>query len=185
MSKGLQPGDVLPDFELPDEDGVMHKLSDLQGDNLMVLMLGRGEHCPRERQHQREMLRFHQWCPVAFTSLVTVLPNEAHDVFKLRSSTGATWPYLSDADLQVQKALDIHEYTDTHHDYATVPHTVILGPGLRVEKTYVGYWFWGRPSPEQLWVDLQELAMKVYDDFDPTVPEVRAKWESEQRASAA
>jgi peroxiredoxin len=185
MSKGLQPGDVLPDFELPDEDGVLHKLSDLQGDNLMVLLLGRGEHCPRERQHQREMQRFYQWCPVAFTSLVTVLPNDAHDVFKLRASTGATWPYLSDADLEVQKALDIHEYTDTHHDYATVPHTVVLGPGLRVEKTYVGYWFWGRPSPEQLWVDLQELAMKVYDDFDPTVPEVRAKWESEQRANAA
>jgi hypothetical protein len=28
----------------------------------MILMLGRGEHCPRERQQQREMVRFHQWC---------------------------------------------------------------------------------------------------------------------------
>ena len=26
-----------------------------------------------------------------------------------------------------------------------------------IEKVYVGYWFWGRPSPEQLWLDLQEL----------------------------
>ena len=184
MSKGLEPGAILPDFELPDEDGVLHKLSELQGDNLMVLMLGRGEHCPRERQHQRDMQRFQQWCPVAFTSLVTVLPNDAHDVFKLRASTGATWPYLTDADLEVQRTLDIHEYTDTHHDYATVPHTVVLGPGLRVEKVYVGYWFWGRPSPEQLWGDLQALAMRVYDDFDPTTPEVKAKWESEQREAA-
>src|SRR3954465_12745835 len=107
MSKGLEPGAILPDFELPDEDGVRHKLSELQGDNLMVLMLGRGEHCPRARHHQREMQRFYQWCPVAFTSLVTVLPNEAHDVFKLRASTGATWPYLSDTDLEVQRTLDI------------------------------------------------------------------------------
>ena len=66
-----------------------------------------------------------------------------------------------------------------------MPHTVVLGPGLKVEKVYVGYWFWGRPSPEQLWTDLQELAQRTYADFDPTLPEVRARWESEHRAAAA
>ena len=38
----------------------------------MVLLLGRGEHCPRERQHQREMVKFYEWCAVACTRLVTV-----------------------------------------------------------------------------------------------------------------
>ena len=33
MSKGLNVGDVLPDFELPDENGVVHSLSELQGDD--------------------------------------------------------------------------------------------------------------------------------------------------------
>ena len=47
MSKGLTPGAVLPDFTLPDDTGTIRRLSELQGDNLMVLMLGRGEHCPR------------------------------------------------------------------------------------------------------------------------------------------
>jgi peroxiredoxin len=60
MLKDLGPGDVFPDFALPDENGRVHRLSTLQGDDAMVLMLGRGEHCPRERQHQREMLRFHE-----------------------------------------------------------------------------------------------------------------------------
>ena len=68
MSKGLTPGAVLPDFTLPDEKGTMRRLSELQGDDAMILMLGRGEHCPRERQHQREMLVFHQWCAVPFSS---------------------------------------------------------------------------------------------------------------------
>ena len=68
-------------------------------------MLGRGEHCPRERQHQREMLKFHEWCSVAFTQLVTVLPNDLHDVFKLKISTGAHWTFLADTDLEVQTAL--------------------------------------------------------------------------------
>ena len=31
----------------------MRHLSELQGDDPMILLLGRGEHCPRERQHQR------------------------------------------------------------------------------------------------------------------------------------
>ena len=92
MSKGLTPGAVLPDFTLPDENGTMRRLSELQGDDAMILMLGRGEHCPRERQQQREMVLFHQWCPVAFTQLVTILPNDLHDVYKMRISTGAHWP---------------------------------------------------------------------------------------------
>jgi len=184
MSKGLQPASVFPDYELPDENGVMHRLSDLQGDDMMVLMLGRGEHCPRERQHQFEMLKLQQWQPVAFTQMVTVLPNVLHDVYKMKIATGAHWTYLADADLAVQTAHDIREYTDVHHA-ATVPHTLVLGPGLTIDKVYVGYWFWGRPTPYQLWEDLQSLAMRAYADFDPTTAEAKAAWEAAQRAAEA
>ena len=176
----IRVGDVLPDFELPDENGVMHRLSDLQGDDLMVLMLGRGEHCPRERQHQFEMLKLQQWLPVAFTQMVTVLPNDLHDTFKMKIATGAPWTYLADTELALQRELDINEYTDPHHDNAGVPHTLVLGPGRRIEKVYVGYWFWGRPSPYQLWEDLQALAMRTYADFDPTTDEARAAFKAQQ-----
>lgn len=175
MSKNLTPGATLPDFALPDDAGVTRRLSEIQGDDAMVLMLGRGEHCPRERQHQFEMVRFSQWCPVAFTQMVTVLPNDLHDTNKMRIATGALWPYLSDGDLEVQRALEIEEYTDTHHA-ATVPHTLVLAPGLVIDKVYVGYWYWGRPSPYQLWEDLQDMFRRIKPDFDPTVAEVREEW---------
>jgi len=178
MSKNLVPGAVLPDFELPDDTGTKHRLSELQGDNPMILMLGRGEHCPRERQQQREMLKFHEWCAVAFTQVVTVLPNSLHDTYRLRISTGASWPFLSDADLEVQRTLEIDEYTDAHHD-ATVPHTLVLAPGLVIDKVYVGYWFWGRPSPYRLWDDLQDLLRRIKPDFDPTTAEARAAWQAD------
>jgi peroxiredoxin len=184
MSRNLDPGTRIPDFELPDENGDRHRLSELQGDNVLVLHLSRGEHCPRERQHHRELLRFHEWCSVAFTELVSILPNELHDVYKLKISTGAGWTFLADEELGVQRHFDINEYTDTHHANAGVPHTLILSPGLKVEEVYVGYWFWGRPSPEQLWLDLQELHERIKDDFDPTVPEVRSKWEQAQEVAA-
>src|SRR5215467_177704 len=125
MSKGFMLGIVLLDFNLFDENGTMHRLSNLQGDDAMIVMLGRGEHCPRERQHQREMVRFHEWCPVAFTQLVTILPNDLHDAYKMRIAAGAHWPFLADTDLEVQRAFEIDEYTDPHHS-ATVTHTLVL-----------------------------------------------------------
>lgn len=178
MSTGLAVGDVLPDFTLPDETGRPHALSAIQGDDALVVLLGRGEHCPRERQHQIELLKLAQWVPVAFTRLVTILPNDLHDTGKMKMATGAWWPFLSDGDYEVQAALGIHEYTDDHHR-ATVPHTVILEPGSRtIAKVYCGYWYWGRPSSYQLWLDLQEVFRATKADFDPTTPEARAAWEA-------
>ena len=179
----ISAGMVLPDFELPDENGARHRLSELQGEQPMVLMLGRGEHCPRERQHQRELIKLHQWCAVAFTQMVTILPNSQHDTSRLKISTGAYWTYLADEELEVQKRLDIREYTDTHHD-ANVPHTLVLAPGLEVDRVYVGYWFWGRPTPYQLWTDLQDLFRRVKPDFDPLTEQARAAWEASQAVAA-
>lgn len=176
MSIGLEPGSVFPDFELPDPDGNLHRLSDLQGSNPMVVLLARGEHCPRERQHQRELLPFYEWCGTALTELVTICPGGLHDVRKLKMTTGSHWPYLCDVENVVQQTFDIEEYVDRHHETSTVPHTVILGPGRVIDKVYVGFWFWGRPSPYDLWADLRDLRSRINADFDPTVPEVRAAW---------
>jgi peroxiredoxin len=185
MSKGLELGMTLPDFTLPDENGTRHRLSTLQGTDLLVLHLSRGEHCPRERMHHRELLRFHEWCDVGFTQLVSILPNTLHDTYKMKIATGAHWTFLADEKLEVRTALEIDEYTDPHHDYAVVPHTLILSPGLRIEKVYVGYWFWGRPGPEQLWIDLQDVHKRIKADYDPTLPDARAEFAARAAAGAA
>jgi peroxiredoxin len=184
MSKHLEPGTTIPDFELPDEAGELHRLSDLQGDNMLVLHLSRGEHCPRERQHHIELLRFHELCSVAFTELVSILPNTLHETYRMKISTGARWTFLADEQLEVRRHFGIDEYTDTHHDNATVPHTLILSPGLVIERVYVGYWFWGRPSNDRLWADIGEVLARIKDDFDPTTPEARAAWEATRMRAA-
>lgn len=176
MSKHLEPGTTIPDFELPDEAGDRHALSELQGENILVLHLSRGEHCPRERMHHRELLRFHELCSVAFCELVTIMPNVLHDVYKLKISTGARWTFLADQQLEVQRHFDINEYTDTHHANAMVPHTLILSPGLVIEKVYVGYWFWGRPSNDKLWADIGAVLARTKVDFDPTTAAARMEW---------
>jgi peroxiredoxin len=183
MLKNLQPGDTLPDFELPDENGTLHRLSELQGLNPMVLQLGRGEHCPRERQHHRELLKFHEWCGTLEAELVSIVPNNLHDTLKLKVTTGAHWTFLADQDLEVRSTLGIEEYVDDHHT-ASVPHTVLLAPGLEIFKVYVGFWFWGRPSIYDLWADLRELRQKYDYNFDPLAPGVREEWEARHAGSA-
>jgi hypothetical protein len=53
-----------------------------------------------------------------------------------------------------------------------------------IERVYVGYWFWGRPTNEQLWRDAGEVLRGTRSDFDPTVPAARAAWEAAQAAPA-
>jgi hypothetical protein len=65
----------------------------------------------------------------------------------------------------VQKDLDIQEYTDPVHD-TMVPHTLVLAPELRVHGIYNGYWYWGRPSVEELRRDLREVTRRIRPDWD-------------------
>jgi hypothetical protein len=89
---------------------------------------------------------------------------------------GAEWPFLADPGRIVQRDLDIAEYTDPAHDQM-VPHTIVCEPGLIVYKVYNGYWFFGRPTVEELRQDLRAVLMKHHWDWDLSDPEVRAAWE--------
>ena len=75
----------------------------------------------------------------------------------------------------VQKDLDIAEYTDPTHN-PMIPHVIVLEPGLVIYKIYNGYWFFGRPTLEDLRQDLRAVTMKCRPDRDITKPELREAW---------
>jgi hypothetical protein len=79
-------------------------------------------------------------------------------------------------DAFVQKDLDIPEYTDPVHN-PMIPHTIVLEPGLVIYKIYMGHWFFGRPTVEDLRQDLRAVTRKCRPDWDITRPELRAAWE--------
>jgi hypothetical protein len=58
-----------------------------------------------------------------------------------------------------------------------IPHTVVLEPGLVVFKIYNGYWYFGRPTIEELRHDLRSVLRKCRPDWDITQPELKAAWE--------
>lgn len=180
MKSDYVPGAKFPDFQLPDDTGTMRRLSELQNGNPMVVILSRGKHCPREQQQHRALTQFYDWCCVAFTQMVTISHNDVHESHSFRIAVGAHWPFLSDSERMVQRTLDIQEYTDPVNN-PMVPHTLVLAPDLVIDKVYVGYWFWGRPSPADLWQDMRDLFQRIKPDFDPTLPAVKAAWEAANR----
>jgi hypothetical protein len=97
-----------------------------------------------------------------------------------RNEVNATWPFLSDPDRHVQRDLDIVEYTDPRHN-PMVPHTLLLAPGLRIHRVYLGYWFWGRPTNDELHRDLREIFTTVRPDWNIATPELRADWDGQRR----
>jgi hypothetical protein len=54
-----------------------------------------------------------------------------------------------------------------------------------IDKVSIGYWFWGRPSNDQLWAHFGDLHRRIKPDFDPTMPAPGAGWEAAQAPAVA
>ncbi len=175
MRADIVPGAVFPDYELTDHAGKRRKLSDLQGPDPMILVLSRGGFCPKDRRQAENLVRLHREMEVGYCRLVTISTDSLIETNEYRTAIGAHWPFLSDAGRKVQKDLDIAEYTDPTHN-PMIPHTFVLAPGLIVFKIYNGYWFFGRPTNEELRQDLRLVLKKCRPDWDITSAELRAAW---------
>jgi peroxiredoxin len=175
MRSDIVPGGVFPDYALPDHTGTVRTLGELQGRDLLILVLARGHHCPEEHQQHLELAAFQSKIAVAHTRIVTITTDEHHTLQEFRASVGAGWTFLSDPGRMVQKDLDIQEYTDPDND-PMIPHTLVLRPGLVVHTVYNGYWFWGRPSVHELWHDLRAATAEIRPDWDLSAPGLREAW---------
>jgi peroxiredoxin len=175
MRSDVVPGSTFPDYELPDQTGRKRKLSELQGESPMIVFLSRGFYCPKDRRQAMRLVEFWPELKVGFTKLVTISTDDLLATNENRDGLGAQWPFLSDPGRVVQKDLDIQEYTDPQHD-PMVPHTIVLEPRLRVYKIYNGYWYWGRPSTEELRADLRALSIRIRPDWDLSDAKIRAAW---------
>jgi peroxiredoxin len=154
----IVPGGTFPDYELTDHAKQRRRLSELQGNDPMILVLSRGHYCPKDHQQHLELAAAYSKIAVAYTQVVTISTDNIVETREFRASVGAQWTFLSDAGRHVQKDLDIQEYTDPHHN-PMIPYTLVLKPGLVIHSIYNGYWFWGRPSIDAAAVSLRSPAI--------------------------
>jgi peroxiredoxin len=182
MRSDILPGATFPDYELPDQDRATRRLSEIQGDDPLILTLARGHYCPKEHQQHLELAAFYPKIAVGYTKIATISTDAHHTSQEFRASVGAQWPFLEDPGRIVQQDLEIQEYTDPDND-PMIPHTLVLKPGLVIHRIYNGYWFWGRPTISDLWHDLRDMSAEIRPDWDLSVPGLREAWDAGERSS--
>jgi hypothetical protein len=132
----------------------------------LVIVLAREAYSAKDQvQHEGLVMLWREMKPgVGYCGMVTITTTDPQEALNYRNGVGAEWPILADPGRVVQRDLDIAEYTDPAHDQM-VPHTIVCEPGLIVYKVYNGYWFFGRPTVEELRQDLRAVLMKHHWDW--------------------
>jgi len=158
-------GTTLADLELPDQDGVTRRLSELTGGDPLVLIFFRGWWCPKEQAFFRRLAGWQTEVEVAYTRVVAISVDPPGELAAFRAGLGARWTFLSDAGRTWLHRLDLLETTDpVHHPYT--PTVLVLSPDLVIHSVYNGYWFWGRPTLEDLRQDLRAVTRAVRPDWE-------------------
>jgi peroxiredoxin len=161
----LAPGSSFPDCELTDHSGNRRTLSELVAGDPAVLQFYRGWWCPKEQAYFRRMVAFQDEVEVAYARVISVSVDPPEVSAALRAGLGARWTFLSDADRSVQARLGLRESTDTVHD-PYVPAVFTLFPDLTIHRAYNGYWFWGRPTLEELRADMRDITRAIRADWE-------------------
>ena len=138
MRPDMITGAIFPDYELSDHTAKRRKLSELQGQHPMVLVLSRGGFCPKDRRQAELLVELHREMEVGYCRLITISTDNITQTNEYRSGVGAHWPFLSDSGRVIQKDLDIAEYTDSLNN-PMIPHVFVLEPGLVIYTIYNGF----------------------------------------------
>ena len=98
------------------------------------------------------------YCKLA---VVSVDSPEVNDAF--RTGLRAGFPFLSDQERKVVKLLDMTE-TSKSRGVTAMPYTFALMPDLTIHNLYCGYWYLGRPTLDELRMDLRAMLKIVRPD---------------------
>src|ERR671928_438136 len=161
----LAPGARFPAIELLDHAGNRRRLLDLAAGDPVVLQFFRGWWCPKELAFLRRLIDLQDDVEVAYARMVSVSvdPPEVNAAF--RAGLGARWTFLSDPDRAVQEGLGLRETTDTVND-PYLPVVFTLFPDLTIHRAFNGYWYWGRPTLEELRQDLRHITRAIRADWE-------------------
>jgi hypothetical protein len=90
MRSDMAPGAVFPDYELPDHTAKRQRLSELQGQHPMVLLLSHGGYCRKDRRQHELLLQLHRELEVGYCRLVTISTDNITETNEYRSGVGRT-----------------------------------------------------------------------------------------------
>ena len=100
---------------------------------------------------------------VNYCKLLVVTVDDPETTGQFRADLGAEYPFLIDADRKLINELDIVDTTDPKHSPIPIPYTFVLDRNREIYKIYNGWWFVGRPTVEELRLDLRAVMSRRPD----------------------
>jgi peroxiredoxin len=100
---------------------------------------------------------------VNYCRLVVIWVDDPSSTRQARKALEATFPFLCDPERKVITELDIVDTTDSHHPQIAIPYTFVLDSDREIYKIYNGWWYVGRPTVEELRMDLRALMSRRRD----------------------
>jgi len=187
MTTNLQIGDRFPDFQLPNHRNELMQLSQFtQPSQLdrklgffdgypLILVFYRGFFCPRDQQQMRQFVQFQNELKVSYCQIVTVSAESPLIQAAFRAGLGAQWTFLADEKREIIKQINILDQTEGEYAYRAQPYTFVLRPDLTIHKIYNGWFFVGRPTLEELRLDLRAIMemLSNYSYRSYNTPEVK------------
>jgi peroxiredoxin len=165
MHPDLKIGAKFPNFELPNHNGEPTKLSQVVRGWPTILIFSRGWYCPKDRRQQQNYVDYLQpELRVNYCNMVTVSTDNVMTTGEVRDQLDADWTFLSDTEKKVLNDLQMVDKTDEAHGEVFIPYTFVLDRDRTIYKIYNGWWYLGRPTVEEIRMDLREL-MSRRDDW--------------------
>jgi thioredoxin-dependent peroxiredoxin len=135
----LAPGDVAPDFTLPDADGKEVSLSSLRGQRVIVYFYPAAmtPGCTKEACDFRDNLAGFSGSGL---NVLGISPDAPAKLAKFRDKEGLTFPLLSDPDHEVQRAYGAYGEKKLYGKttVGVIRSTFVVGPDGKLEQAYYG-----------------------------------------------
>ncbi len=93
-----RPGDAMPPFMLPDEQGRLVALSSLLAKGPVAVMFFRGHWCPYCRLNVRAVIQAEQHIKAVGAQIVAIMPETQEFTETFKAEAGAPFPVLTDLD---------------------------------------------------------------------------------------
>jgi len=100
---------------------------------------------------------------VNYCKMITVSVDDRTNTTETRDALAADWPFLMDPDRRLLHELQMTDTTDKAHGEVYIPYTFILDRDRTIYKVYNGWWFVGRPTSEEIRMDLRALMSRRPD----------------------
>jgi len=139
-SSAPAPGDLMPSFLLPDDQGVLVSLEGLLRQGPVVISFNRGHWCPYCRLNAMALSQIDAAVRAEGATLVAITPERRKFTQAMKSDSDATFPILSDMDNGYALSLNLAIWVGSEMEQ------LIDGAGWKVPH-YQGNSGWMLPIP--------------------------------------